>query len=480
MVYQLAVFLMFWTVGGVLLSSKHKDAFTYWISSFFILGGFCTFTAFLNLHLFPTIITLIPVSELFSDAMRFISTLLFFVYFHFLPYCFLMAAVHFSPFIQHKTKTLLTFILLIPIIISAYNTKLFPIAEYELFAMRWWVASYFLLACLLLLAGYLKEQNLIMRKNRLRMIVVFSVLLAWTYATEYGSRDKIIFSDSELSVIANPYWVYNNIFFTLFISVIVYFALKYGFLGIKLRIEKQSFEQTMKALTQGTAILNHTLKNEIQKMQYLQSRAKDHIAQGKNEDAAQAIDGLQSISDYLLEMVYRLKDKTDNFILKEEVQILSDILNSSLRSHQPIFEQRKIIIEKDFSEDFKLLCDGLHLREAFNNLLINAIDAIPADLGKIVIRVTNSRNEIIIEVEDNGKGIAKENLSRVFEPFFTTKRNTTNFGLGLTYCFNVMQKHGGSLKISSSSPGTIVSMQLPKSRVIESVERYPVGDGVSI
>lgn len=144
MVYQLAVFLMFWTVGGVLLSSKHKDAFTYWISSFFILGGFCTFTAFLNLHLFPTIITLIPVSELFSDAMRFISTLLFFVYFHFLPYCFLMAAVHFSPFIQHKTKTLLTFILLIPIIISAYNTKLFPIAEYELFAMRWWVASYFL------------------------------------------------------------------------------------------------------------------------------------------------------------------------------------------------------------------------------------------------------------------------------------------------------------------------------------------------
>jgi hypothetical protein len=73
MVYQVAVFLMFWTVGVLLLSSKHKDSFSYWISPCFILGRICTFTAFLNLHLFPAIIDRFPVSEFFTDSMRYVS-----------------------------------------------------------------------------------------------------------------------------------------------------------------------------------------------------------------------------------------------------------------------------------------------------------------------------------------------------------------------------------------------------------------------
>jgi two-component system sporulation sensor kinase B len=393
-----------------------------------------------------------------------------------------MSAIHFTPFFPAKIKTLLTFILMLPVVFSAYYFKLFPIAEFELYAMRLWVGLYFLTACLLLLVSYLKEHNLFMRRNRLRMTIVFAALLAWTYATEYASKDKIIISESKLSVIANPYWVYNNIFFTLLISVIVYFAIKYGFLGIKLRIERQSFEQTMKALTQGTDILNHTLKNEIQKMKYLQSRAKDYVTEGKKEEAILTIDSLQSLSDHLLEMVFRLKDKTNNFILKEDVHILSDLINFSLRSLQPIMEQKKIVVEKDTLIDIKLLCDGLHLREAFNNLLLNAIDAIPTDQGRISIRIFDYGKGIVIEIEDNGSGISKENLSRVFEPFFTTKRSTSHFGLGLTYCFNVIQKHGGSLNIAQSGldKGTIISMKFPKSKVIKSEAVLPVRGDVSL
>ena len=92
--------------------------------------------------------------------------------------------------------------------------------------------------------------------------------------------------------------------------------------------------------------------------------------------------------------------------------------------------------------------------------------------GEIRIETTIIKSYILISVNDNGTGISKENLSFVFDPFFTTKRKTMNFGLGLTYCYNVMQLHKGTLEIESrEGKGTTVMLKFPKYKVPKSIRK---------
>ena len=63
---------------------------------------------------------------------------------------------------------------------------------------------------------------------------------------------------------------------------------------------------------------------------------------------------------------------------------------------------------------------------------------------------------VAIVVTDTGVGIAPENLSRIFDPFFTTKKVGAGTGLGLSTCFNIVERHGGSLRVEST-PGAETS-----------------------
>ncbi|WP_127569092.1 ATP-binding protein [Paenibacillus xylaniclasticus] len=61
--------------------------------------------------------------------------------------------------------------------------------------------------------------------------------------------------------------------------------------------------------------------------------------------------------------------------------------------------------------------------------------------------------------------MTKEIASRAFEPFFTTKNKQLNYGLGLSYCYQVMKKHHGEIQFLSASPqGTTVQLIFPNER----------------
>src|ERR1044071_8326686 len=76
------------------------------------------------------------------------------------------------------------------------------------------------------------------------------------------------------------------------------------------------------------------------------------------------------------------------------------------------------------------------LQQVFTNLLLNARDAIP-DGGRITLRALASedRDALSVEVEDNGIGIAPENVARIYDPFFTTKGVGRGTGLGLAVSY---------------------------------------------
>lgn len=99
------------------------------------------------------------------------------------------------------------------------------------------------------------------------------------------------------------------------------------------------------------------------------------------------------------------------------------------------------------------------LRRIFNNLISNALDAI-SEGGKVNVTTKLEKNQVLVEVADDGNGISKENLSKLFTPFFTTKSKGT--GLGLSIIKKIIDDHNGRIKVKSrEGVGTTFMIYLP-------------------
>lgn len=110
--------------------------------------------------------------------------------------------------------------------------------------------------------------------------------------------------------------------------------------------------------------------------------------------------------------------------------------------------------------------DRAKLSQALVNLLVNAAHAIEegaSDRNEIRIRTRLLGGKLSITVEDTGSGIPEENMRRLFEPFFTTKGRDTGTGLGLPLCAETVQKHGGTIQVSSKiGQGSRFEILLPQ------------------
>lgn len=124
----------------------------------------------------------------------------------------------------------------------------------------------------------------------------------------------------------------------------------------------------------------------------------------------------------------------------------------------------KAVVTKDYGALPRIPCYPEQIHQVFKNLLANASEAIEEE-GEIRIatRVLNgSRVEICIQ--DTGKGIAEENLSKIFDPFFTTKDARIRTGLGLNVVYSIINRHGGKVNVESAvGSGSIFTITLPVS-----------------
>jgi signal transduction histidine kinase len=94
--------------------------------------------------------------------------------------------------------------------------------------------------------------------------------------------------------------------------------------------------------------------------------------------------------------------------------------------------------------------------------LINASHAIEGR-GTIAVRTGHDDTCVWVEVQDSGRGIKPEHLSRIFEPFFTTKPVGQGTGLGLSLAYGIVKKHDGRIEVKSElGQGTVFRVILPK------------------
>ncbi|HEY0460295.1 MAG TPA: ATP-binding protein [Pyrinomonadaceae bacterium] len=108
----------------------------------------------------------------------------------------------------------------------------------------------------------------------------------------------------------------------------------------------------------------------------------------------------------------------------------------------------------------EILADAEYLRSLFNNLFINAVQAMEGTGGNLNVKISAEDDFVRVEVSDTGKGISEENLPKIFEPYFSTKETGT--GLGLAIVQKVVDVHNGVIEVTSApNDGTHFVIKLP-------------------
>ncbi len=122
----------------------------------------------------------------------------------------------------------------------------------------------------------------------------------------------------------------------------------------------------------------------------------------------------------------------------------------------------KAKLEKYYCDDLPMLeCDIAKLNQVFMNLLVNASHAIEKD-GLVKVRTRVNDDYVVVEIEDNGGGIAADQQASIFDPFFTTKPVGKGTGLGLSIAKSIIDAHHGQISLQSEvGVGTVFTISLP-------------------
>jgi signal transduction histidine kinase len=236
-----------------------------------------------------------------------------------------------------------------------------------------------------------------------------------------------------------------------------------------------------------------SLRVEIRSERRSAAPAEGRLAASLAHEINNPLDSLLNLL-YLMKAEAALSDKGRYYckLAEEEVQRVSQIAHAALDGfrettgpkdasvpnllgsivdlYRSRFETRSISLNTRYCLDGHIPVYAGLLRQLLSNLLLNAADATPKG-GAVHVRVSKAREwsgqqrgGLRVTFADNGSGIAAENLHRIFEPFFTTK-GSGGSGLGLSLVKDVVQKHGGSLRVRSSTKpsrsGSVFAIFLP-------------------
>jgi two-component system NtrC family sensor kinase len=151
---------------------------------------------------------------------------------------------------------------------------------------------------------------------------------------------------------------------------------------------------------------------------------------------------------------------------KEEAQPLdvNEVLEEAVSFCDHLIHEAHVTVTRDYGERLPMV-SGVpgQLHQVFVNLITNACNAAHDEGGRLRLMTRpHGRDQIRVRVEDNGVGIAEEDLERVFEPFFSTRRRGKGTGLGLSIVKSIVEQHQGGIDIESElGRGTSVLITLP-------------------
>ncbi len=248
-------------------------------------------------------------------------------------------------------------------------------------------------------------------------------------------------------------------------------------------LNKQRMEQErLAAIGQLCSVVAHEIRNPLglidlyAKLIEVQTEKLD-LLEGQ-DDKTEALyknirlirQSIESLETILSELTSYSRPLTLALAPVSVVDFISDICDF----YRPSYDEKSVelILNKPNIKDELLInLDKGRIQQALINLLKNALEVSKAgDQVTVIIASRKNDDKVYIKVKDQGSGIDRKSRKKLFTPYFSTKRNGT--GLGLAHSRKILQAHGGSVELLSSSlqgknPGSTFALVLPKDIPLE-------------
>jgi two-component system sensor histidine kinase HydH len=231
----------------------------------------------------------------------------------------------------------------------------------------------------------------------------------------------------------------------------------------ELRSMRREIERSRRLASVGqlAAGLAHEIRNPLSSIKgfatYFKERYRDTPEDRQTADIMiQEVDRLNRVVSQLLEFARPVT-------VAPKPTSLKNLLAGSIKLIERQAQANQITIKTSNSSQVdEAIIDADRINQVLLNLYLNAIESMEAG-GELGIAVANNPETPVIEirVSDTGRGIQKQDLSRIFDPYFTTKSSGT--GLGLAIAHNIMEAVGGTIKVQSApGKGTTFTLILPR------------------
>ena len=219
--------------------------------------------------------------------------------------------------------------------------------------------------------------------------------------------------------------------------------------------EKLLHEEKLAAMGRLSSAIAHEIRNPVAMIASSIATAKQSTGAEREEMFAIASDEAGRLSRLTTEFLDYASTRRPNATVTSIADTVAYIADAS-RAHA---SRKGLRFELDVPETLSAKADAGQMQQALMNLVLNAVDASPAN-GTIVIRGRLEDQTVLIEVENSGSPIPASTLGRLFEPFFTTKPRGT--GLGLAIARNIARAQGGDLVLVVNRPICVrFSLTLP-------------------
>jgi signal transduction histidine kinase len=204
----------------------------------------------------------------------------------------------------------------------------------------------------------------------------------------------------------------------------------------------------------------HEIRNPLTNLNLALDNLKEEVSENM-ETVTLYTDIIQRSSNRIESLIRDLLSSSKPKELQLELVPLHRILDDVLELVRDRANLKGIKIQDELEDEMpRIFVDREKLSIALVNIVINGIEAIEHDEGKLRIRTELGHNSIFLTVEDNGRGIESEDLKRIFDPFYTSKAEGT--GLGLTSTLNILSSHNASIQVSSKvGKGTRFEVEFP-------------------
>jgi len=248
----------------------------------------------------------------------------------------------------------------------------------------------------------------------------------------------------------------------------------------KERMIKEQYDELKKldvAKEEFTSMISHELKTPLTPiMGWCQALKNPKIMGQINQAQSMAIDAIQSNAIKLKDLVSDMLDaqKLDMKKMKfdyKDVDV-TEMMDFMLKNLYAAMEPKHIEFVNSTAKNMMLKGDRSRLEQVLNNIILNAVDFVPLQGGKIEIGAESNDDHILFMVKDNGMGIPKEKQHHLFTQFYQLDTSATRkhggSGLGLSICKGIVEALGGKIWLESDTgKGATFYFTIPVEKKIE-------------